>query len=78
MQQYNPFSQIQGMMSNPTGSMLDMAKERLRTQNPELYRKAEEMTKGKSPDQLRQTAINLARENGIDLQQFARQFGVNL
>lgn len=66
------------MMSNPTGSMLDMAKERLRTQNPELYRKAEEMTKGKSPDQLRQTAINLARENGIDLQQFARQFGVNL
>ena len=33
---------------------------------------------GKSPDALRQMAMNIAKERGIDLNQFAQQFGMKL
>jgi hypothetical protein len=33
---------------------------------------------GKSPDALRQMAMNIAKERGIDLDQFAQQFGMNI
>lgn len=77
-QQYNPFAQMMDMMQNPAQSMLDRAKEDMRMRNPDLYRKAEEMVEGKSPDQLKQTALNLAKERGIDLGKFAQQFGIRL
>lgn len=38
----------------------------------------QEMTSGKSESDMKQTAMNLAREQGIDLKQFASQFGINL
>lgn len=46
--------------------------------NPELYAKGMSMIQGKSPDQLREIASNMARERGLDLSEFARQFGINL
>ena len=46
--------------------------------NPEIYKKALEMTNGKSEAELRQTAMNLASEKGIDLKAFASKFGINL
>ena len=33
---------------------------------------------GKSPDALRQMAMNIAKERGIDLNKFAQQFGMKL
>ena len=33
---------------------------------------------GKSPDALRQMAMNIAKERGIDLDQFAQQFGMKI
>ena len=47
-------------------------------QNPQLFNKMQEMTTGKSPEELKQTALNLAKERGIDIQHFAKGFGINL
>ena len=50
----------------------------MKMQNPSLYRKAEEMTGGKSESELKEIASNLAKERGIDLSRFASQFGIKL
>ena len=47
-------------------------------QNPQAYQKAMEMTNGKSEGDLKNTAMNLAKEKGIDLQSFAKGFGINI
>ena len=47
-------------------------------QNPQAYQKMQEMVSGKGEDDLKQTAMNLAKERGIDLHQFAGQFGIKL
>lgn len=68
-------------MSNPQGFLNSQLQERMRQmmgQNPEAYRKMQEMTSGKSDSEMRQTCINLARERGVDLQKFASQFGITL
>lgn len=36
------------------------------------------MIKGKDDEQLREMATNIAKERGIDLNQFASQFGIKL
>lgn len=46
--------------------------------NPALYQKALEMTSGKTEEETKQICMNLARERGIDLKQFAGQFGITL
>ncbi len=38
----------------------------------------QEMTNGKSDEQMKETAMNLAKEQGIDLQKFASQFGIKI
>lgn len=47
-------------------------------QNPQAYQKWQEMTGGKTSEDLRQTAMNLAKERGVDLNSFAKSFGINL
>ena len=47
-------------------------------QNPHAYQKMQEMTSGKSEQQMKETAMNLARQQGIDLKQFASTFGIKL
>ena len=47
-------------------------------QNPQAYQRAMEMTNGKSESEMKNTAMNLAREQGIDLKSFAGTFGINL
>jgi len=47
-------------------------------QNPQVYHKAMEMTQGKTEEQMKQTAINLAQQQGVDLKQFASNFGINI
>jgi len=36
------------------------------------------MVGGKSEADMKQTCMNLAKERGVDLQQFARNFGIQL
>ena len=42
------------------------------------YQKMQEMVGGKSETDMKQTAMNLAKERGIDLGKFAGQFGIKL
>ena len=47
-------------------------------QNPQAYQKWQEMIGGKTSEDLRQTAMNLAKEQGVDINQFASRFGIKL
>lgn len=38
----------------------------------------QEMAGGKSEEELKKTAMNLAKERGIDIEKFACQFGIKL
>ena len=57
---------------NPTQLMSQMA-----GANPQMAQ-AMQMIQGKSPEQLQQMAMNMARENNIDLGQLAQQLGLQL
>lgn len=50
----------------------------MRQSNPELYNKAMQMINGKDDAQLKEIAQNIAKERGIDLSDFANQFGIKL
>ena len=43
-----------------------------------LFKKVQEMTNGKNEVQLKELASNIAKERGIDLNNFASQFGIKL
>jgi hypothetical protein len=47
-------------------------------QNPQAYQKMQEMTSGKTEADMKQTAINLAKQRGVDLKSFASTFGIQL
>lgn len=73
----NPFQ----MLSNPMGALQQQLQNRMSQmmkQNPQAYQKMQEMVSGKSEGDLRQTAMNLAKERGIDIKQFASNFGIKL
>ena len=38
----------------------------------------QEMINGKNESDMKQTAMNLAKERGIDLKSFASSFGINI
>ena len=57
---------------NPTALL-----QRMTGNNPMVGQLMQSM-QGKSPDALRQMAMNIAKERGIDLDQFAQQFGMNI
>ena len=46
-------------------------------QDPRIAQ-AQQMMQGKSPQQLRQMAENMARERGTDLQSVARSLGIKI
>ena len=76
----NPFQAIQAI-SNPSQFLNQQLQQRMNTmmkQNPQAYHKWQEMTSGKSDTDLKQTAMNMAKERGIDLNSFAKTFGINL
>ena len=76
----NPFHAMQAF-TNPQQFLTSQLKGRMNEmmkQNPQAYQKAMEMTNGKSETDLKNTAMNLARERGIDLKSFAKGFGINI
>ena len=73
---FNPM-QLMGMMRNPKQTASSMFQQNLQA-NP-LFKRAQQMAEGKTPEQLQQVAQNLCQQKGIDmnqaLQQFQAQFG---
>ena len=76
----NPF-QMMSAISNPNQFLMQQLQNKMNTmmkQNPQAFQKMQEMVGGKNEADMKQTAINLAKENGVDLKQFASQFGIQL
>lgn len=76
----NPFQAMQ-LLSNPSqllNQQLQQRMSQMAQQNPQAYQKMQEMVGGKSESDMKETAMNLARERGIDLKAFASNFGINL
>ena len=46
--------------------------------NPQLYQQVSQMVSGKSDEQLKQMARNIASERGVDLDSFASNMGIKL
>ena len=72
---FNPF---QMMGQNPMNLMQNQMFQQMQRQNPELYNKVQQMTNGKNEGQMKEMAMNIAKERGIDLSQFASQFGIKI
>ena len=58
--------------------LLQQQAQKMQQSNPELYNRAMQMIQGKNDSQLKEIAQNIARERGIDLNDFANQFGIKL
>lgn len=69
----NNFMQLAAAMQR--GANPQQIFEQLAQQDPRVGQ-AMQMIQGKSPQELRQMAENLAKERGIDLNAFMQQFGV--
>lgn len=72
-------------MNNPLVSLIGVIRNNMRPNqiiqqmvaiNPQA-RQAVQMMQGKSPAQLRQMAINMAKEQGVNINDVLRQLGVN-
>lgn len=63
----NPF-QMMGAMMNPMSFMSKQF-----GSNP-MFRQAQQMAQGKSPEQLKQTCMNLCKQRGLDFDQMWSQF----
>ena len=72
---FNPF---QMMGQNPMNLIQNQMFQQMQRQNPELYSKVQQMTNGKNEGQMKEMAMNIAKERGIDLSQFASQFGIKI
>ena len=73
----NPF-QAMHAMKNPMGTLQKQILERFKNQNPQMYQQVQQMIQGKSENQLKEMAQNIAKERGIDLNSFANNFGIKL
>ena len=71
-------------MNNPIMTLLNIARsggnpmaamQQMANNNPQM-RQAVQMMQGKSQAELQQMAQNIARERGIDLNDFLRQMGI--
>lgn len=67
--------QLIGMLQNAQNPMMMI--QQMFGNNPQ-YRQVMQAIQGKSPQQLEQYARNLAKNQGIDLNQLAGQFGLNI
>lgn len=73
-------------MNNPMMAMVNAMRnggnpmtlvQQMAAQNPQM-RQFMHMVQGKSPDQLRQMAENVAKERGVSLNDVARQLGITV
>ena len=69
----NPMAAMLNSMSKGKNPMLMM--QQMAAQNPQM-RQFMQMIQGKTPEQLRQMAENVAKERGISINDVARQLGI--
>lgn len=74
------------MMNNPIMTLLNVARnggnpmqlmQQMAMQDPRIAQ-AQQMMQGKSPQQLRQMAENMARERGTTVQDIAQRLGIRI
>lgn len=68
---FNPFQMSTQVMQN-------QMMQKMRSQNPQLFNKVQEMIQGKNENELKEIAQNIAKERGIDLNQFANGLGFRI
>ena len=73
----NPF-QAMKTVQNPIGMIQQQMMMKFQKQNPQMFQQVQQMVNGKSEQQLKEMAQNIAKERGIDLNQFASNFGIKL
>lgn len=73
----NPFQAMKAM-KNPMNFLQQQMMEKFKNQNPQMFNQVQEMIKGKSEPQLKEMAQNIAKERGINLNEFANQFGIKI
>ena len=66
------------LQMNPMNLMEQQLIQRMQSSNPALFNRVMQMTQGKSPQEIQQIALNVARERGIDLNKFASQYGIKV
>ena len=72
----NPFQTFQSAMKNPMSAIQQNMLRKMQAQNPQRFKEVMNVLGGKSEDEQKEMAENLAKERGIDLKQFASQFGM--
>ena len=73
----NPFRAMQ-VMQSPSQALIGQMLGRFRQQDPQKFQMIQQMVSGKDDGQLREMAMNLAKEKGVDLNQFAGQVGIKI
>ena len=73
----NPFQAMKAV-KNPMNFLQQQMMEKFKNQNPQMFNQVQEMIKGKSEPQLKEMAQNIAKERGINLNEFASQFGIKI
>lgn len=73
----NPFQAMKAIQ-NPMALLQEQVMGKFKSQNPQMFNQVQKMVNGKNDEQLKEMAQNIAKERGIDLNQFAGQFGIKL
>lgn len=71
----NPLASLMGLVRN--GMRPEAIIQQMVSTNPQA-KQAVQMMQGKSPAQLRQMAMNMAKEQGVNINDVLRQLGVNV
>ena len=71
---FNPFQ----MMQSQVQSMQEKMMNQMQQQNPQAFQKVQEMMQGKNEQQMKELVNNVAKQQGIDINQFAKHFGITL
>ena len=68
----NPMQLFQAVQNGANPHMIAM---QLAQNNP-VFKQALQMANGKTPEQIRDMAANMARQRGMDINQIAQQMGI--
>lgn len=63
----NPFQMFSQAMRNPSGFMQQQMLQRMQSQNPQKFQNIMDMVSGKNESQLEEFARNLAKEQGVNI-----------
>lgn len=74
---FNPFQMLKAA-NNPQGMIKQQMLAKMKAKNPFMYEQVKKMIKGKNKDELKTMAYNIAKERGINLEEFAQNMGIEI